>query len=112
MIAEIHHKISSSGSNLTDRLEDKLTGDVFGHLRYMPYEFGLQPVLKACCFPEEQAAHYNESIERADNFTYKFWPRHDEGEPNLILESDNDIILIEVKYHSGLSSDDEIEILN
>ena len=29
MLAEIHNKISQSGSNLSERLEDKLTGDFF-----------------------------------------------------------------------------------
>ena len=38
MIAEIRGKISSSGSNLSDRLEDKLTGDVFGALRYLEFD--------------------------------------------------------------------------
>ncbi|MFU1797790.1 hypothetical protein ACM1RC_28260 [Paenibacillus azoreducens] len=33
MIAEIHSKISSSGSNLSNRLEDQLTGDFFGDIR-------------------------------------------------------------------------------
>jgi hypothetical protein len=36
----------SSGSNLSDRLEDKLTGDVFGALRYLPFSSGLKPVLQ------------------------------------------------------------------
>ncbi|MEK4246582.1 hypothetical protein MKZ20_14770 [Psychrobacillus sp. FSL K6-2684] len=40
MIAEIRGKISRSGSNLTERLEDNLTGNVFGALRYLPYERG------------------------------------------------------------------------
>jgi len=35
MISEIKGKISASGSNLTDRLEDKLTGDFFGTLQYL-----------------------------------------------------------------------------
>jgi|GEM_PF-4181867 len=34
MLAEIHNKISGTGSNLSDRLEDQLTGDFFGTLRY------------------------------------------------------------------------------
>ena len=33
-IAELHGKISGSGSNLNDRLEDLLTSDVFGGLLY------------------------------------------------------------------------------
>lgn len=42
MIVEIRNKISSSGSNLTDRLEDQLTGNVFGALRYLSSELGLR----------------------------------------------------------------------
>lgn len=109
MIAEIHHKISSSGSNLSDRLEDKLTGDVFGHLRYLPYELGLKPVLQACLFSDEHNPSFKKLVDETDYFNYKFWPRHKEGEPDLILESEEAFILIEVKYNSGLSSDDEIE---
>ncbi|KPU26283.1 hypothetical protein TR13x_10785 [Caloranaerobacter sp. TR13] len=37
MIAEMKGKISSTGSNLSERLEDKLIGDFFGALRYIPY---------------------------------------------------------------------------
>jgi len=46
MIAEIHGKLSSTGSNLSDRLEDQLTGDVFGTLRYIDNLVGLFPVLQ------------------------------------------------------------------
>ena len=45
MIAELHGKISSSGSNLSDHLEDKLTGDVFGVLRYLPFHIGMAQIL-------------------------------------------------------------------
>ncbi|WP_179863669.1 hypothetical protein [Bacillus toyonensis] len=45
MIAEIHGKISSDSSNLSERLEDKLTGDIFGSLRYLPYLKGLYQLL-------------------------------------------------------------------
>ena len=43
-IAEIKGKISSTGSNLSDRLEDLLTSDVFGPLRYIPFDEGLLPI--------------------------------------------------------------------
>ncbi len=110
MIAEINSKISKSGSNLSDRLEDKLTGDVFGHLRYLPFHIGLKPILQACSFNEElQKKLFLQELEKEQNFEYKFWPYHKEGEPDLILESDNAIVLIEVKYKSRLSSDDDIE---
>ena len=34
MVEEFYGKISRSGSNLSDSLEDKLTGDFFGTLRW------------------------------------------------------------------------------
>jgi hypothetical protein len=43
MIAEIENKISPTGSNLSDRLEDKLTGDVFGSLSYLPKKKEITP---------------------------------------------------------------------
>jgi hypothetical protein len=109
MIAEIKGKISSTGSNLSNQLEDKLTGDFFGHLQYIPYRLVLKPILQACYFAIENKQQFLDALDSNEEFTYKFWPRYEEGEPDLILESDNAIILIEVKYQSGLSSDDEIE---
>lgn len=50
MIAEIHGKISSDGSNLIERLKDKLTGDIFGSLRYLPYRKGLYQLLSGTKF--------------------------------------------------------------
>ena len=41
MVEEFYGKISRSGSNLSDNLEDKLTGDFFGTLRYMDFCDGL-----------------------------------------------------------------------
>ena len=37
MIVEIKGKISSIGSNLSDKSEDKLTRDLFGTLRYISF---------------------------------------------------------------------------
>jgi len=107
MLAEIHGKISSSGSNLSDRLEDKLTGDVFGHLRYLPPANGLIPILKTCRFKENHIERFHNLLNKQTKFEYRFWPSYIEGEPDLIIESENLVILIEVKYLSGLSSDDE-----
>jgi hypothetical protein len=50
LLAEIHNKIAANGSNLTDRLEDKLTGDFFGTLRYLPFEIGMKSVLSSVRF--------------------------------------------------------------
>ncbi|MGM9606127.1 MAG: hypothetical protein ACI3XJ_01340 [Oscillospiraceae bacterium] len=108
MIAELHGKISGSGSNLNDRLEDKLTGDVFGALRYMPFHLGMAQILRAAkidglteCVEKTKLDFWGDRIQ--------FWPYHEEGEMDAFLELDNAVISIEVKYMSGLSSDDEIE---
>ncbi len=108
MIAELHGKISSSGSNLSDRLEDKLTGDVFGTLRYLPFHIGMEQILCATnihglaeCVENSNLVFWGDRLQ--------FWPYHKDGEMDAFLELDNAVIGIEIKYMSGLSSDDEIE---
>ena len=108
MIAEIHGKISSSGSNLSNRLEDKLTGDIFGALRYLPFHIGLAQILKAANLP-----HLSNCVDQTDLTFWgdriRFWPHHEEGEMDVFLELDNAVICIEVKYNSGLSSEDDVD---
>ncbi|MEC0238350.1 hypothetical protein P4H66_00500 [Paenibacillus dokdonensis] len=113
MLAEIHHKISSSGSNLSDRLEDQLTGDVFGALRYLPFQLGLKEILQTVRL--KNAGHnspdpiWKSFLETTQDYDYelKFWYRHAEGEIDLILEHTDVVLGIEVKYYSGLSSEDD-----
>lgn len=108
VIAELFGKISSSGSNLTDRLEDNLTGDVFGVLRYLPFHIGMAQILRAA-----RIKGLSESVERSTLSFWgdriRFWPYHEEGELDACLELDDAVVGIEVKYLSGLSSDDEVE---
>jgi len=42
-IAEIHGKISPEGTNLSERMEDLLTSDIFGCFRYLPPQEALLP---------------------------------------------------------------------
>ena len=118
MVEEFYGKISRSGSNLSDKLEDKLTGDFFGTLRYMDFCDGLQQILCGALHKSEK--HQEESqtaIQLIENVNctnirdgehIKFWPKHDRGELDILLEFDNCCIGIEVKLHSGLSSDDQL----
>ena len=118
MVEEFYGKISRSGSNLSDNLEDKLTGDFFGTLRYMDFCDGLQPIL--CGALQKSEKHQEESqtaIQLIENVNctnirdeehIKFWPKHDLGELDVLLNFDNCCIGIEVKLHSGLSSDDQL----
>ena len=109
MIEELYGKISSTGSNLSDRLEDQLTGDIFGSLRYLPFDLGIGPVLSAAQIPE-----LSELIEKSDSLAYRmsFWPYHPIGELDVRIDLDNAVIGIEVKYQSPLSSDDDADYSN
>ena len=118
MVEEFYGKISRSGSNLSDSLEDKLTGDFFGTLRYMDFCDGLQPILcGALRKSEKQQAESKAAIQLIENANctnikdeenIKFWPKHDLGELDVLLNFDNCCIGIEVKFQSGLSSDDQL----
>ena len=118
MVEEFYGKISRSGSNLSDSSEDKLTGDFFGTLRYMDFCDGLQPILcGALRKSEKQQTESKAAIQLIENANctnisdeehIKFWPKHDLGELDVLLEFDNCYIGIEVKLQSGLSSDDQL----
>lgn len=109
MIAEIYGKISSSGSNLHNRLEDNLTGNVFGILRYIPFEKAMKPIIANAIYPKSIADIINKIQAHFWNENIKFWPYDEEGELDTLIEFDDVIIGIEVKYLSGLSSDDGID---
>ncbi|WP_208528081.1 hypothetical protein [Jeotgalibacillus sp. R-1-5s-1] len=112
MLAEIHNKISQSGSNLSDRLEDKLTGDFFGALRYLPFELGMKNLLEQVEFSENEPKDFWRAIlNRYTGFpaVWNFWPRDIEGEIDLLLSFEDLMVGIEVKYLSGISSEDEMD---
>jgi hypothetical protein len=112
MIADIYGKISRSSSNLSERLEDKLTGDIFGVIRYLPSEQLLLPFLrKAYWLNPDTRGRQSLELEFSTEPEIIFWPHHYPGiEPDVEIkgtEFDQKIkILIEVKYKSGLSGDD------
>lgn len=108
MIAEIHGKISSTGTNLSDRLEDNLTGNFFGTMRYIPFDQGLKPILRNYLYPPTAAALVEKTDAQYWGENIRFWPYHEEGELDALVEFSDLIIGIEVKYLSGLSSDDDV----
>lgn len=109
MIAEIKGKLSQTGYNLNERLEDNLTGNFFGTLRYIPFDLAFRNILSAGVYPRKvgdligkiSADFWSDKIE--------FWPYDEEGEIDALLNFDDTIIGIEVKYASGLSTDDDID---
>jgi hypothetical protein len=104
MITEIYGKPAYAGS------EDQLTGDVFGAFRYIRPEAGLLPFLKSAYefkYPDRKQLEFSQPNHRET----KFWPWLHEAEPDVVIELDEEngrktIVVIEVKYRSGLSSDD------
>ena len=113
-VAEIHGKISETSGNVSERMEDLLTSDVFGPMRYLRPQEILIPFLETA------------KSEHGDSFpvlgeTVKihcsFWPSLKSPgcipcEPDVLLglETDGsviDLVLIEAKYYSGLSSEED-----
>ena len=113
-VAEIHGKISRSGSNISDRLEDLLTSDIFGPLRYMPSAKALKPVLERS--QRYCGNNYFKISNNSENVVPKlhFWPKLTKSEPDIVIEYDNQLIMIEAKFRSGKSghfsgvNDDEV----
>lgn len=108
MLAEIEGKISRSGSNLSERLEDQLTGNVFGALRYIPFSKGLGAVLANSVFPRSISVDLRNIDSEFWEDKIEFWPYNREGELDALINFSTMMIGIEVKYQSGLSSDDDV----
>ena len=109
MIAELYGKISKTGSNLTERLEDQLTGNFFGSLRYLPFNIGMKPLLQKSVSKPETLDSINDLHLDAWHEDIHFWTdcKWDGVEPDVVIEGGETVILVEVKLDSGLSSDDE-----
>lgn len=112
-IAEIRSKISDTGANLSERMEDLLTSDIFGCLRYIPYEVILIPFLKTSTSCHGNTIAVPNDVTRIH---YLFWPYlRTLGcipcEPDVVLGFETKLgihlIMIESKYYSGLSSDED-----
>jgi hypothetical protein len=106
-IAEIKGKISRSGRNLSERLEDLLTSDVFSACRYTNPNTVLAPFLNhAKRLDNKLLGHLlNKKI---NNAYYVFWPQLPRCEPDVLiaiefLPKQFFIILVEIKYFSSKS---------
>jgi len=113
-IAEIRGKISEAGTNISERMEDLLTSDIFGCLRYVPAEKVLMPFLHTACSFHGKDFTVPGKIIRVH---YRFWLWLKSSgrvpcEPDVVigLETDNHqihLVMIEAKYYSGLSSEED-----
>jgi hypothetical protein len=113
-IAEIHGKVSDAGTNLSERMEDLLTSDVFGCMRYLSPDSVLIPFLLTGRSPQGRNLIVPN---RVVSVHWSFWPSIHQiestaCEPDVAigLETDDgrtDVVFVEAKYNSGLSSEED-----
>ncbi|RHB49258.1 hypothetical protein [Exiguobacterium sp. AM39-5BH] len=111
MLAEIKGKVSRTGSNLSERLEDNLTGNVFGALRYIPFSEGLGTILANAVNSSDIKSCIHQINTQCWANAIEFWPYDQAGELDALITFKDTIIGIEVKYLSGLSSVDEADYI-
>ena len=102
MIAELCGKIESN-------LEDELTGNFFGTLRYSGFEKILQPLFVKCIRPTEFAGKIKMISGGYWADKIYFWLYDSPAEIDVLLDFDEILIGIEVKYQSNLSTEDQLE---
>lgn len=109
MIAEIHGKMTDSNLDRNQRLEDELTGNVFGTLRYMPYSKGLKQILE--CVKGDKEEKIKEALDKVCNDCpdVEFWDKKSWGEVDVHIETSDLSINVEVKYNSPESGDDQLQ---
>jgi len=112
-IAELHGKLAEGRTSGYEYMEDLLTSDVFGTMRYAGWECGfLDWLLRAQAAPVGPLPPPIESVLRPSallEVEYRFWPRLSNGrEPDLALLLRYDsgpavLVVVEAKYLSGMS---------
>lgn len=104
MLAEINHKMSSG-------LEDELTGNFFGIMRYLPFSRGLKPVFEKYIKSDDMQVKNILADMTEDEFSFEFWKRSElgHGEIDAYMENTGKAVGIEVKYHSDLSGENQLE---
>ena len=102
MIAELHGK-------LENHMEDELTGNFFGTLRYVEAEKILRPLFEKCIRPAELAATVNKITDGWWADKIKFWSYDKLGEIDVLLDFDRVLIGVEVKFLSGESGANQLD---
>ena len=102
LIAEIYGK-------LENHMEDELTGNVFGTMRYTSFDKIFKPILKACIRPKEIGSVIDKINCDFWGDKIKFWAYDKLGEIDVLINFDEVILGIEVKYLSGLSGANQLE---
>ena len=106
-IAELHGKISHTGTNLHDQLEDLLTSDVFSASKYVRPAALLIPFLRTSVDLNgvSAAEHLSEKVHGVE---YRFWPMMEHCEPDVLIDlhiegGKHTLVMVEAKYYSTKS---------
>src|SRR5437762_2965428 len=111
-VAELHGKLSTSNpARLHDRLEDLLTSDVFGTMKYVGWQFGfLDWIYSAEAATPGQPQNLSSLIpaQGLQQIRFCFWPTLPNGrEPDLALlfeySESTSLVVVEAKLYSGTS---------
>lgn len=107
-IAELHGKISRTGANLHNQMEDLLTSDLFSTCKYVRPSTLLLPYLQTSV-DLNGASICNYLSEDILNVEYRFWPMLERSEPDLLLcfhdqGGKPSLVMVEAKYLSAKSS--------
>lgn len=108
MLAELNGKLGGDNIMRSERLEDELTGNFFGTIRYIPYNTGLKKVLAYAQSNDKRFLELLSNVD-AEEFEIKFWERTDEGEIDAYIDTGCLAIGVEVKYFSDLSGENQLE---
>lgn len=107
MSAEAKGKISQTGKDLDWILGINLTWSFFGPLRYIPFHLVLRNILVNGIYPKEVGELFQGIDAEFWGDKVKFLPYGAEGEIDALIEFDQVIIGIDVKYMNQSSADDE-----
>lgn len=103
--AELHGKIAHDVSNIARR-EDMLTSTVFGTLFTAGADATVRAWLAKARTPTGEPLVLPPDAAVDD---YWFWPRLDGTEPDVLLRLGSLLVIVEAKYRSPRSSDDQLE---
>ena len=113
-IAELHGKLSPKrAGGFYERMEDLLTSDVFGTMKYAGWEHGFLEWLKSAREPWGKCVNASLVLPNNDDILYAeyfFWPTLKNGrKPDLLIgfhQKDGRValVIVEAKYLSGPSN--------
>lgn len=107
LLAEIRNKLSENFIYRAKSSEDQLTGNLFGALRYLPFDKGLRQLLLQAKGHDKVLRALLEQ-EQLSEYEIKLWYKYGEVELDVLIETPTLTIGLEVKYNSELSGRNQL----